>query len=242
MEVHDTRLDAIDESNKHRDREIEELKDKSYSSTPTSSLKVNGIPITFSKSLLDLGRKILDIFWLSSLHSDILDARLIEHNVVTGTPSLFSSFVIKFKSRDISLHVLQAKRQHGKIFFSDIVPEGAYTEVTIFEMLPPHTFKLRRLARERGNNHDYKHVCVNNACVYARKNDSSEVITISTKADLKKIKWRCALTLIHKLGSQCWIGKLGYFIRLPLLFVFIFVSRYFAIYRSKLEIKLLLLL
>lgn len=188
IEVHDVRLDAIEESHKHHDSEIDELKEKSHSATPTSSLKVNGIPITFSHSLLDLEHKLRDFLNLSSLHADILDVRLMEHKKSTETPSLFSSFVLKFKSRDISLHVLQAKRRHGKLLFSDLVPEGAKNEVSVFEMLPPHTFKLRRLARERGNQRDYKHVWVTNACVYVRKNDSSEIITIATKADLNKIK------------------------------------------------------
>lgn len=188
LDNHESRIVSIEDSNHQRDREIEEIKEKAHRAVPTSELKINGIPLTYTESLLDLAYKILDVLDLSALHADILSTRLIKPKPNAQGPGTYNSFVLKFKSREVSMYVLHEKRQHGKIIFSDLVNGGSKNEVTIYEMLPPHTYGLRRLAKERGNQLEYKHVWVSNAAVFARKTDSSEVLSISTRADIKKIK------------------------------------------------------
>ena len=164
---HSARLDALEQISSRYEQELPEL-------------KVTGIPSSCTVPLLDLSHKLLDCLGLQRLKFDIKTVRLLETLDATSASTQapgndsdrrlapeFKSFMIRFRTRDIAMQVLEIKKEHGKIVFSDIVPSGPTTEVPVFEMLPQYTFRLRKLARDRGNKHGYRHIWVSDGTVLA---------------------------------------------------------------------------
>lgn len=193
---HGSRIDALEQASHRWDQEVGQLKEQrhrawfyGYWYTGIMWFAINW----FSQEATHYP-------WTTVASKDILEVREI---IPRGNPDTASqmtqnlrstdkctvqqavkTFLIKFKSHDISMHVLQAKHQYGKLLVSDFIKSGPEVEVTVFEMLPPSIFKLRA----------YKHVWVSNVTVFARKSDNSENLEIVTKSDWDKkiLHVRCA--------------------------------------------------
>ena len=157
---HSTRLDTLDENSRKHEQELRDLKEMQRN-TPRPELKINGIPLSCTEPILNLSHKLLDYLGLQVLKSEIkrvrslepkdtgsAHARLSQHVTVPRSTPVTKSFVISFKTRDTVLSVLDKKSHHGKIVLSDFMPNGSDAEITVFEMLPRYTFRLRQVTRD----------------------------------------------------------------------------------------------
>lgn len=98
-----------------------------------------------------------------------------------------SSFIVKFKSPQISQLVLQTKRSHGEIKYKDLVPNGPNTKILLFELLSAYLNELRLSAKRKATAKGYKSVFESNGCVLVKKLNSSHPIIITTETDLEQI-------------------------------------------------------
>lgn len=178
--------------------EINELKE-SRNTTPSSEMKVSGIPRSCTLPLNDIACAILKCMGLESLCNDIIEVR--PFNINSDIESTKSdngitiptfSFIVKFKSCIVRDHVLKTKRKLGAIKYCDIytgieTPSSSET-VALYEMLPKSHHNLRLLIKERAKKYDFKYVWTREGNTYVRKNDESERIAIFSQSDLSKIK------------------------------------------------------
>ena len=197
---HTARLDTVDDNWRKHELELRDLREL-HRAAPGPELKINGIPLSYTDPVLNLSDNLLDCLGLLALKSEVKTMRLFVPKITDGSPAqqpqhsanrrvapAINLFFMELSSCDIGLSVLQKKKQHGKIVFSEIMPDGPDNDITIFEMLPQFTYKLRQSTREVANNHGYKHVWVSNGTVFVRKNNNPEILRILTTTDLAKIK------------------------------------------------------
>lgn len=111
-----------------------------------------------------------------------------KHGVIIPT----FSFIVKFKSSIIRDHVLKIKRKIGAIKCYDIYTSGetlsSNETIALYEMLPEALHNLRLLTKEKAKQCNFKYVWAREGKIYVQRNDQSERIVISSKADLSKIK------------------------------------------------------
>lgn len=180
--------------------ELNQLKDLHRRGNPTAELKVSGIPAGLSDKYGVITTKLLEILNVANLKDDILDVREFKPKAAEQRPSVssenntvadgnkFVTIAVKFKSHEISQHVLNAKRKHGEVKFSAIHSDDKSENiVTVYEILPPYWNNLRLKARAIANQKGYKHVWPSYCTILVKKTDKSTPIVISTEQDLGEI-------------------------------------------------------
>ena len=159
--------------------EISQLKELRRRGESTPEIKVNGVPANTTVSHTNLANKILEVFGLNTLCSDILSVLKIKPKIASqdtsgsaGTSTSKTntgnkpqkpliSLVIKLKSNIIRQHILQAKRLHGVIkLVEDLVEDGPDNVVSLYEIVPPLLNDLRLLAKEKATQLGYKYTWV----------------------------------------------------------------------------------
>lgn len=196
--------------------EIQQLKDIRRNGSPTTEIKVNGIPRDTKLSLEEISIEILAALNLKKLCNDILTVRPINYkrstsgssNATSSTPqnvvntedsspssnanSATSkvdtfSFMIRFKSQYIADLVFQTKRSHGVLSAKILNFEGPDSTIYLYEMLSPYLNDLRLSVTRLAREKGYFKVFPSEGSIKVKKTESSVLIIITTESDLEQI-------------------------------------------------------
>lgn len=186
------RIAFLEAENKALRSELEQVKDLHNFDKPSSEIKLCGVPASDSTPARDIVSKILKHVNLEHLTQDIIDTRpLITKTRNPGTSNRTNTnslnYIISVKSDAIRAHIIQTKRNFGKIKYSDIFSGGSDSYLDLYEMLPKIKHKLLLAAKDRARQVGYKSVWVFDGNIYVRKDDSSDKVNIRIESDLDKI-------------------------------------------------------
>ncbi|XP_046416032.1 uncharacterized protein LOC124177568 [Neodiprion fabricii] len=190
------RLAQLEASNVLLNREIDSLRD-SLTNTPVNSsaqITIAGIPFTVTDNPLEVVTKVLTVLGVPELASDILDIRLITRRAPSSqnpervnTSEASKSFIVFFKSSQISSHIIRKKRSHGVLAVSDVFACDKRGNIFVNEFLHPNTYNLLRKTEKIASDRNWKYVWSREGQIYARKQDGSQLIRITSEADLDKL-------------------------------------------------------
>lgn len=170
--------------------EIEQIKKLHVYNDCTNEFIVGGIPSTCNLEPPEITRHIFSKLNVRNLVDKVCGYRTCKQKFESNaqSESLSYSYVIQFKSAYHYNAFLKARRKYGVLDFSDMFPNKSSKIISIYEMLNEYKYKLKLAAKSRAETHSYKYVWVNNNNVYARKHDTSKILTIVTEKDLNKIQ------------------------------------------------------
>lgn len=186
------RLSTVEQENKFLRSEIEQLRERT---SPSTEIKVAGIPSSSKVPLLDLTYSILKHLKLDSLSADVLDVWKIqpknqkraENSRLCHDQMSTFSYVIKFKSAAVCEFVLKTRRLFGEFNYFDLYPGSESHIVRMYEMLPSYEHNLLVSTKDKLKSLNYKHIWVREGKIFVRKSDNSEKLRIITQNDVLQI-------------------------------------------------------
>ncbi|KAI8433997.1 hypothetical protein MSG28_012148 [Choristoneura fumiferana] len=151
-----------------------------------SNIEILGIPEKKGENLLELLEKVTALSGISINTKTDIDfiTRVAPKDSDSNRPkAIVVRFLARFKKDDCLVNLKKMKNLKA----CDVGYHGSNSSIYFNEHLTSRNKALLRDAKKLKAEKNYKYVWVKNCCIFARKNDTSQVIHIANPADLKKI-------------------------------------------------------
>ncbi|KAK0071704.1 hypothetical protein PV326_000956 [Microctonus aethiopoides] len=184
-------MSELSDQNKKLIDEVLQLKNVSKSSSNLSSeVIITGLPDQLAGEPQAIVNKVLASLDLSNLASDVLEIRRINKKHDSSSTSSQDrkskwSLIVKFKSQQLSKHVIETKRHKGPLSLNQVFQLNVRGNVYVNELLSSTLFGLYRKTKDHAKLNKWKYVWTIEGQIYARKNDGLEKISIATESDLQ---------------------------------------------------------
>ncbi|KAK0071631.1 hypothetical protein PV325_012602 [Microctonus aethiopoides] len=162
---------------------------QSVNSSSSPEIIISGIPAMLNLEPCEITEKVLAALDSPQMNIYVLDTRKIENKIKsgpnsTGDQNVKSSYIVKFASEHIARHVINLKRRKGLLAVQNVFKCNISGNIYVNEFLTASTHTLYRKTKELAKLHKWKYVWVKDSKIFARRNDSTEMLKISTDNDL----------------------------------------------------------
>lgn len=189
LQSQDQRIVNLENFKTEAVNEVNQLKTVISGKSPLTDLTIDGIPNPCAADPVRAVSEVLNKLGMGDMMRFLVGTREFKRK----QPAACATIVAEFSSENVCDKILRAHRgfidSAGK---TQLTSAHIFTCADIFniyinKLLPSNTYKLLSEARKRKRVAQWKAVYVKSGVVRARKDDSSNEVTVSTNSDLQSI-------------------------------------------------------
>lgn len=150
------------------------------------NIEITGIPENRDESTSDLVRRVVQHIGVSIEESDLEFAHRVQPRRTTSAERA-RPIVARLRHRSVKDKIIAAARKNRNITTRELGMGGESNRVFVNEHLTKENKMLLSSCKQRAKEVNFKYIWTKNCRIYARKNDVSPPIPISSASDLVKL-------------------------------------------------------